>query len=67
MGTIGPLTGVPNGACWISDLAMSPHAISKNVHVDLNSLMLKLRNDPCHVTNISPMSMGFISHVDLRK
>ena len=29
--------------------------------------MSNLRNGPCHVTNIFPMSIGFMSHVDFKK
>ena len=28
--------------------------------------MSNLRNCPCHVTNIFPVSIGFMSHVDLK-
>ena len=39
-------------------------------HVDFKIVycrMSNLRNDPCHVINIFPMSIGFMSHVDFEK
>ena len=41
-----------------------------NFHVDFEIAkchLSNLRNGPCHVTNIFPMSMGSMSHVDFKK
>ena len=40
------------------------------IHVDfkiVSCLMSNLRDGPCHVSNIFPMSICFMSHVDFKK
>ena len=54
----------------ISEMAMSHGSISEISMSILNKVecrMSNLKNAPCHFTNIFPMSIGFMSHVDFKK
>ena len=66
----GALDGGPQ--CRMSNLRNGnvpcPHFC--NIHADskiVSCRMSNLSNCPCHVTNIFPMSIGFMSHVDFRE
>ena len=67
---MGPLTG--GSQCRMSNLRIGnvPCHFLCIIHVDFEIVechMSNLRNGPCHITNIFSMSIGFMSHVDLKK